>query len=74
MALYSPPIEVVFAFIGAIGASSMFLFFPGIAYIVALNRYASEAKRRSCNSVFYHAMAWIFLICYVAIIGAYFYL
>lgn len=52
----------------------MFLFFPGIAYVVALRRYGTQAQREACETKFYHVMAWIFLASYVGIIGAYFYL
>ena len=66
-------IDVVFDYAGAVGSSSMMFLFPGLAYILALRKYGKASHRQLWSTFFWHALAWFFLLCYVAILYAFLY-
>lgn len=45
LALTVSAIENVFGFVGAVGASSIMFFFPGVSFLTAMHRYANERQR-----------------------------
>ena len=67
-------ITVVFEFSGAVGSSSITFLFPAVAYILALNRYGTARQKAKCETIFYLALAWLFLFLYAAILGSFIYL
>ena len=66
-------IDDVFDYAGAVGSSSMMFLFPGLTYILALQKYGTPSHRQLWSTFFWHALAWFFLLCYVAILFAFFY-
>ena len=65
---------MVFEFSGAVGCSSITYLFPGVAYILALNRYGNSRMRQKWDIRFYHILSWVFLVIYVAVLSSFFYL
>ena len=74
MAIFIKDIAVVFEFSGAVGCSSITYLFPGVAYILALNKYGTSRMKQNWDIRFYHFLSWAFLVIYVAVLGAFFYL
>ena len=73
LALSISNIEVVFEFIGAVGSSSIMLLFPGLAYIVCLHKYGSSEYKKKWSTVFWYALAWFFLTCWLVLLISFFY-
>ena len=65
---------MVFEFSGAFGCSSVTYLFPSVAYILALNRYGTSRMKQKWDIKFYHILSWVFLVIYVAVLSAFFYL
>ena len=66
-------LDIVIEFTGAIGCSSTLFLFPGLAYILALHKYGKPSHRQKWSTCGYQLLSWAFLIIYVAIISAFFY-
>lgn len=74
LALTVKSIDSIFELAGAIGSASTTFLFPGLAYLVALNRYGSNRIRQKWETSFYKVMAWIFLFVQAVVLAMYFYL
>ena len=74
MAVFIKDIAVVFEFSGAVGCSSITYLFPSVAYLLALNRYGTSRMRQKWDIRFYQILSWVFLVIYVTVLSAFFYL
>ena len=66
-------LDIVIEFTGAIGCSSTLFLFPGLAYILALAKYGKPSHRQKWSTCGYVLLSWVFLVIYVAILTAFFY-
>ena len=64
---------VLFEIIGIVGATSLTLFFPAIAYIVSLKRFGSNEFKKKWTTLFWYTLSWFFLALYVVLLTAFFY-
>lgn len=73
-ALTIQSLDILFEFAGAITCGSVMFLFPGVAYILALRKYGKPSHRELWSTFFYHSLAWVFIVFFVALVGAFTYL
>jgi len=73
-AMLIPNIDIVLELTGAIGCSANTFLFPGVAFLLALRKYDRPSIRQRWSTFFYKVLAWLFLIIFVTLLAAVFYL
>ena len=74
MALSLDDLNQVFEFIGAIASPFIMLFYPGLTYIVALRKFGNSSHHGLWETIFYHALAWLYIALSFVVVGFYFYI
>ena len=62
-------IAVVFEVCGSITSNAQMFFFPGVGYLLALNRYGSSSIRQKWETTFFCGLAWFFIIFSIYLFG-----
>lgn len=62
LAIVIPNIDIVFEITGSIACPSIIYLFPAIGYLVALNKYGTEAKRSQSYTKMFSAVSWVFIV------------
>ena len=73
VALIADDVESVFDFVGAIGCSSISFLFPGLGYIVALQKFGTSRIRKRCDTLFNQIVAWTYIAVWILICVLYIY-
>ena len=66
-------VEVIFDFVGAICSGACSLLFPGVGYLMALQKYGSARKRAKCSTTCDRITAWIYIFAFVLVLFLFFY-
>lgn len=61
---------MLFELSGAIGGAAMMFLFPGLSYIIALNKYGRPSHYKLSSTFFFHVLAWAYLALFILVIIA----
>ena len=74
LALTVTDLGLVFEIGGSIGVAGLFFFFPGIAFLLALNRYGNSHIRQKWDTTCFLVLAWFFIFLSLLSVGSFFWL